>query len=44
MNMTTVLLFPTLPLIVAASSGSIIANVLPNEQHARLTVVVSYIC
>src|SRR5579862_8431483 len=43
LNMTTALLLPVLPPIVAASSGGIIADILPDKQQAELTVIVSYV-
>ncbi|KAL3589343.1 Plasma membrane sulfite pump involved in sulfite metabolism [Fusarium poae] len=36
-------LFPVIADIVASGSGAIVANVLPNDQHAIWTVVTSYI-
>ncbi|RGP76836.1 hypothetical protein FLONG3_5042 [Fusarium longipes] len=36
-------LFPVIADIVASGSGAIVANVLPNDQHALWTVVISYI-
>ncbi|RGP65105.1 malic acid transport [Fusarium sporotrichioides] len=36
-------LFPVIADIVASGSGAIVANVLPNDQHAIWTVVISYI-
>jgi len=41
--MTTASLFPVLPAIVAASSGGILAPVLPDAEHAKLTIIVSYV-
>ncbi|EFX03431.1 flavodoxin and radical sam domain containing protein [Grosmannia clavigera kw1407] len=42
-NMTAALLLPVVPVIVAAASGGIVAEVLPNDNHAVITLVVSYI-
>ncbi|RAL04311.1 TDT family transporter [Aspergillus ibericus CBS 121593] len=42
-SMTAVWLLPIVSCIVAASSGAIVADVLPNPQHALWTVLVSYI-
>ncbi|UZP44758.1 hypothetical protein NXS19_012570 [Fusarium pseudograminearum] len=36
-------LFPVIADIVASGTGAIVANVLPNDQHAIWTVVISYI-
>ncbi|KAL6924368.1 hypothetical protein FSHL1_001622 [Fusarium sambucinum] len=36
-------LFPIIADIVASGSGAIVANVLPNDQHAIWTVVTSYV-
>lgn len=41
--MTAVWLFPVLPTIVAASTGSLVASVLPNSQHALWTIIISYV-
>jgi tellurite resistance protein TehA-like permease len=41
--MTTAWLLPVLPAIVCAGSGGIIAGALTNAEHAKLTVVVSYV-
>lgn len=41
--MTATWLLPIVATIVAAASGGVIANVLPNVQHAIWTIVVSYI-
>lgn len=35
-------LFPALSCVVASASGSIVASVLPNAQHALWTVLISY--
>lgn len=42
-SMTAVWLLPIVSCIVAASSGAIVAGVLPNEQYALWTVIVSYV-
>ncbi|KAL2864942.1 TDT family transporter [Aspergillus lucknowensis] len=42
-SMTAVWLLPIVSTVVAASSGAIIADILPNPQHALWTVIVSYI-
>lgn len=41
--MTAALLLPVVPVVVAAASGSLIAEVLPNHSHAITTLVTSYI-
>ena len=41
--MTAAWLLPMVSTIVAAASGSIVANVLPNPQHQLWTVLVSYV-
>ena len=41
--MTAAWLLPIVAPIVAAASGGIVGDVLPNPQHALWTVVVSYI-
>lgn len=41
--MTAVWLLPIVATIVAAATGGIVANVLPNDQHAIWTVTVAYI-
>ncbi|GKZ68537.1 hypothetical protein AnigIFM50267_003247 [Aspergillus niger] len=42
-SMTAVWLLPIVSCIVAASSGAIVADVLPDPQHALWTVLVSYV-
>ncbi|KAH1450963.1 hypothetical protein KXX16_006174 [Aspergillus fumigatus] len=42
-SMTAIWLLPIVSCIVAASSGAIVADVLPNPQHALWTVLVSYV-
>ncbi|EAW10941.1 TDT family transporter [Aspergillus clavatus NRRL 1] len=42
-SMTAVWLLPVVSCVVAASSGAIVADILPNPQHALWTVIVSYI-
>lgn len=42
-SMTAAWLLPIVAPIVAAASGGIVADVLPNQQHALWTVVTSYI-
>ena len=42
-TMTAAWLLPIVSTIVAAASGSIVANVLPNPQHALWTLTVSNI-
>ncbi|KAL4791362.1 voltage-dependent anion channel [Aspergillus venezuelensis] len=42
-SMTAVWLVPIVGCVVAASSGAIIADILPNPQHAMWTIIVSYI-
>lgn len=41
-SMTGAWLMPALPAIVASGTGSIVASVLPNPQHAMWTVIFSY--
>lgn len=42
-SMTAAWLLPVVSTIVAAASGAIVANVLPNPHHALWTLMVSYI-
>jgi tellurite resistance protein TehA-like permease len=42
-TMTATWLLPIVSTIVAAASGGIVAEVLPNDQHALWTLIVSYI-
>ncbi|KAJ5782083.1 malate permease [Penicillium paradoxum] len=42
-SMTAVWLLPIVSCIVAASSGAIVAEVLPHPQHALWTVITSYV-
>lgn len=42
-TMTAAWLLPIVATIVAAASGGIVAEVLPNPQHALWTVIVSYV-
>lgn len=42
-NMTAAWLLPIVSTIVASASGGIVAEVLPNPQHALWTIIVSYI-
>jgi tellurite resistance protein TehA-like permease len=42
-GMTAVWLLPVVATIVAAATGGIVAEVLPDKQHALWTVIVSYI-
>ena len=42
-TMTAAWLLPIVSTIVAAASGGIVANVLPNPQYALWTLTVSYI-
>ncbi|KIH93028.1 C4-dicarboxylate transporter/malic acid transport protein [Sporothrix brasiliensis 5110] len=42
-HMTAALLLPVVPVIVAAASGSVIAEALPNRSHQLTTLVLSYI-
>ncbi|KAF4983667.1 hypothetical protein FZEAL_973 [Fusarium zealandicum] len=42
-NITAVLLLPIVPAIVAAATGGIVAEVLPNHKHALTTVITSYV-
>lgn len=41
--MTAAWILPIVPTIVAAATGGLVADVLPSDQHAIWTVVVSYI-
>jgi tellurite resistance protein TehA-like permease len=42
-TMTAAWLLPIVATIVASASGSIVASVLPNPQHALWTIIISYI-
>lgn len=42
-SMTAVWLLPIVSCIVAASSGALVAEVLPNAQYALWTVLASYV-
>jgi tellurite resistance protein TehA-like permease len=42
-TVTAAWLLPIVAPIVAAGSGSVVAEVLPNPQHALWTIIVSYI-
>lgn len=42
-NVTAALLLPIVPVIVASASGGIVAEALPNKDHAFTTIVTSYI-
>ncbi|KAJ0423297.1 voltage-dependent anion channel [Aspergillus carlsbadensis] len=42
-SMTAVWLLPIVSCVVAASSGAMVADILPNPHHALWTVIVSYI-
>lgn len=42
-TMTAAWLLPIVSTIVAAASGGIVADVLPNPQHALWTLTISYI-
>ncbi|CAK7202963.1 Plasma membrane sulfite pump involved in sulfite metabolism [Sporothrix eucalyptigena] len=42
-HMTAALLLPVVPVVVAAASGSLIAQALPSRTHAITTIVTSYI-
>ncbi|TVY42240.1 Sulfite efflux pump [Lachnellula occidentalis] len=42
-SMTATWLLPVVAPIVAAATGAIVADVLPNPQHALITVIVSYV-
>ncbi|KAI0425315.1 voltage-dependent anion channel [Xylaria sp. FL1042] len=42
-TMTAAWLLPVVATIVAAGTGSLVASVLPNEQHAIWTVIICYI-
>jgi len=40
---TAVWLLPIVSCVVAASTGAIVAGILPNSQHALWTIIVSYV-
>ncbi|KAL2838990.1 voltage-dependent anion channel [Aspergillus pseudoustus] len=42
-SMTAVWLLPIVSCVVAASSGALVADILPNPQHALWTIIVSYV-
>ncbi|KAM0563581.1 hypothetical protein ACHAPJ_001305 [Fusarium lateritium] len=42
-NITAALLLPIVPAVVAAATGGIVAEVLPNHHHALTTVITSYV-
>jgi len=42
-TMTAAWVLPIVPTIVAAASGGIVANILPNPQHALWTLITSYV-
>ncbi|KAM0345120.1 hypothetical protein ACHAPU_006755 [Fusarium lateritium] len=42
-QVTPIWLFPVIADIVASGTGAIVANVLPNDQHAIWTVIISYV-
>ncbi|KAG6210325.1 hypothetical protein E4U35_005439 [Claviceps purpurea] len=42
-NTTAALLLPIVPAVVAAATGGVVAEALPNPDHALTTLVVSYI-
>ena len=42
-SMTAVWLLPIVSTIVAAASGGIVAEILPNPQHALWTLIISYV-
>ena len=42
-TMTAVWLLPVVSTIVAAASGGVVAEILPNHQHALWTLITSYI-
>lgn len=41
--MTAAWLLPIVAPVVAAASGGVVAQVLPNPNHALITIIVSYI-
>jgi tellurite resistance protein TehA-like permease len=41
--MTAAWLLPIVAPIVAAASGTVVANILPNPQHAQFTIITSYV-
>lgn len=42
-NTTAALLLPIVPVVVAAATGGIVAEHLPNSSHAYTTIVISYV-
>ncbi|KAL4975947.1 voltage-dependent anion channel [Aspergillus desertorum] len=42
-SMTAVWLVPIVGCVVTASSGAVVADILPNPQHALWTIIVSYV-
>lgn len=42
-NITAALLLPIVPAVVAAATGGIVAEVLPNKAHAFTTLIMSYV-
>ncbi|KAL4869713.1 hypothetical protein BDV12DRAFT_196141 [Aspergillus spectabilis] len=42
-SMTAVWLLPSVSCVVAATTGAIVADILPNPQHALWTVITSYV-
>ncbi|KAL4878306.1 voltage-dependent anion channel [Aspergillus karnatakaensis] len=42
-SMTAVWLLPSVSCVVAATTGAIVADILPNPQHALWTVIASYV-
>jgi len=41
--MTAIGLIPVVSIVIAATSGALIANVLPNLQHKLWTLIISYV-
>lgn len=42
-DMTAVWLLPIIPNIVASATGAVVADILPNPQHALWIMMVSYV-
>ncbi|KAK8060401.1 hypothetical protein PG996_010331 [Apiospora saccharicola] len=42
-SLTAALLLPIVPCVVAAASGGVVANVLPDPSHVRTTLIASYL-
>ena len=42
-EMTALYLIPVVAVVIAASSGGLVAGVIPDPQHQLLTLVISYV-